>query len=359
MKQLESISLDKLQSYYSNFTLTNESLSRHSHKLEFWKNILSSTLHSSDSIFILDSNTLEQKFTYKGLRPLCFPSLLSQWEKDKIIIPVEEFSVKVSLMSVIFSYFNSQTKSGKYIFMPHLLQAQETYFTEIFKSDVQEEERITLLSKKDLEILLKFWEFKGIITRENVDGIKVIKKGKEGVNEVEKGIVKLKNTLEKVEKSILELENSVLELKNADKTVHLLYKIKVQKEKIHKLQISRDNLQGILQEIYKISLNKEIIQAMALGSKSLNVLLKEIGQQDISQVMEQVEENLEKSREIEEIISGDFKNEDMEEVEKELEELLLQEESLKENLSFPEIPDQILPDKNLPEKTKKIALTEK
>jgi charged multivesicular body protein 6 len=76
------------------------------------------------------------------------------------------------------------------------------------------------------------------------------------------------------------------------------------------------------------------------------VLLKEIGKQDISVVMEEVEETLEKSREIQEIISGDFNTEDMEQVEKELEELMLQEElpkSLKENLSFPEIPDQNLP----------------
>ena len=106
MDKLDSIPLEQLQSYYSNFTLTTESLTRHSHKLEFWKKMISSSL-SEDSLFVLNSSTCQEKFTHKGLRPLCFPSLLSQWEKDKTIIPVEDFCVKSSLYSLGLGFFTA------------------------------------------------------------------------------------------------------------------------------------------------------------------------------------------------------------------------------------------------------------
>jgi hypothetical protein len=212
--------------------------------------------------------------------------------------------------------------------MPNLLQLEQDFFKKVFLEDscVQEEELLIKYGKKNVEILLKFWEFKGVVTTSVYNGIKVVKAGSDRVNAVEGGVLQVKNTLRKIENSLSKMEKSLSSI--GESKLNLKKKLQLE---ICKLQNSRDNLNGILQEIYKLLLNKEIMNAMDVGNKTLNTVLLEIGNQDLDLIMEELQENLEKSREIDDVINQSME-EDMEEVEKELEQLVLQE------TLFPKVP---------------------
>lgn len=356
MQELEQLDKEKLQIYYSNFIISKETISRHSHKLEFWhstiKKCTSQKLLHSQSQFMFDSMELESKFTRENLRPLCFNSVLGRWKEEKTIVSENEFLSSGTLQTLkgvanwilgFFSHEESEVEREEFIFMPLLEESIQKYYSKLPMDVLAEHEimeQFPDLTEKDLEILLEFWRKKGILNVKSEKNFRILKKSniKGDINIVDEGIVRVKRTLCSLRQAIKELETRIQLIKEEikinlgerkkEKALDSLKRLKAQEVMMEKRVKNYDNLQGILEKINQVSMDKSVIEAMEVGSVSLEKALKDSGLtseyiQDVFLKVEEVTASLEEIQDVS--LSFAQTDEDMQDIEKELDELMLQE----------------------------------
>eukprot|EP01091_Cochliopodium_minus_P014189 TRINITY_DN4779_c0_g2_i1.p1 TRINITY_DN4779_c0_g2~~TRINITY_DN4779_c0_g2_i1.p1 ORF type:complete len:221 (+),score=86.92 TRINITY_DN4779_c0_g2_i1:27-665(+) len=121
-----------------------------------------------------------------------------------------------------------------------------------------------------------------------------------------------------------------------------LKKKKLQETQLEKVENQIFNLDQMIQTVdWKVQ-ELQVIEAMKQGKNALEELNDMMKIEDVEQLMLENEEALQKARELEELLTGKFNEEEDEEIENELNKLI-EEEDLENTQDLPNVPQHDVP----------------
>jgi len=154
---------------------------------------------------------------------------------------------------------------------------------------------------------------------------------------------KLKKYQERIELKIesdRQLAKELLKADKTDKAKLLLKKKKYYENNLSNTDQQLDNLDSLVNNIEYTMVEQQVVKGLKIGNDCLTKLHEMMSIDEIEDIMDDTKDAIEHQRQIDALISGQFKDEDIdEEINDELEALLAQE--------LPELPE--VPKEKLPE----------
>ncbi|KAG1676721.1 Charged multivesicular body protein 6 [Nymphon striatum] len=185
------------------------------------------------------------------------------------------------------------------------------------------------------------------------------KKKESRVTEQDKAILQLKQQRDKLKqyqkKIILNLEKEkevarqLLKNGKKDKALLLLKKKKFQEQMLTKTDSQLDNLETMVHDIEFAQVEMKVLDGLKVGNEALKKMHDVLSVEDVEKIMDETQEGIAKQREIDELISGSFTEEDDASVLEELDKLIAdslpevekeEEEEEEESVKLPDVPSE-------------------
>ncbi|CAG8600162.1 2870_t:CDS:2 [Diversispora eburnea] len=368
--------------------------------VDFWKNVLKETSRQGwlgENIICLDTSVqLEEKFQTNGYHPMSLPCVFNELYINAELLPFEEFmtlqnqswikwAISKLILNPIQKIINSKISSTKWIIMDLLKEAADGVILHQEKNAIH---KITdnlftmkmlkaefasvvfpgvILSDDDLKVLITYLEFKQKILVKNEENNIIKFKTKNPLDKenfeitsTDRGITAIRETCQKLHQQIQDLEFRIKEI-STKINEYIVRKQKVsakyclrQKKNLEQVLSKRlgslEVVEEILLKIQGAACDSEIIDIYNVGTNALRSIFESAGltADSVEETIDRLQDVLADQKEIDNAIKlgadslSDKTIDTDNELEKELEELLADENITKEfqklQLEFSKIP---------------------
>ncbi|XP_014245946.1 charged multivesicular body protein 6-A [Cimex lectularius] len=188
------------------------------------------------------------------------------------------------------------------------------------------------------------------------------------VTEHDKAVLQVKQQRDKLKQYQKRIENKLeserliakklLNSGQRERAKLMLKKKRYQENLLAKTDGQLENLENLIHDLEFSQVELRVLDGLKVGNEALKSLNALLNIDEIERIMDETNEGYEKQQEINEILSGKLSNDDMEDIEKEFNELMVLEDSEKEKSMI--LPDVPIHEPNLPaEKIKPSPIKEK
>ncbi|RHZ69019.1 hypothetical protein Glove_291g42 [Diversispora epigaea] len=369
--------------------------------VDFWKNVLKETSRRGwlgENIICLDTSVqLEEKFQTNGYHPMSLPCVFNELYINAELLPIEEFmtlqnqswikwAISKLILNPIQKIIYSKISSTKWIIMDLLKEAADEVILHQEKNAIH---KITdnlftmkmlkaefasvvfpgvVLSDDDLKVLITYLEFKQKILLKNEENNVIIKfktknpldKENFEITSTDRGITAIRETCQKLHQQIHDLEFRIKEIsKKINEYIVRKQKVSAkyclrQKKNLEQVLSKRlgslEVVEEILLKIQGAACDSEIIDIYNVGTNALRNIFESAGltADSVEETIDRLQDVLADQKEIDNAIKSgadslsDKTIDTDSELEKELEELLADENITKEfqklQLEFSKIP---------------------
>ncbi|KAG1676720.1 Charged multivesicular body protein 6 [Nymphon striatum] len=146
-----------------------------------------------------------------------------------------------------------------------------------------------------------------------------------------------------------EVARQLLKNGKKDKALLLLKKKKFQEQMLTKTDSQLDNLETMVHDIEFAQVEMKVLDGLKVGNEALKKMHDVLSVEDVEKIMDETQEGIAKQREIDELISGSFTEEDDASVLEELDKLIAdslpevekeEEEEEEESVKLPDVPSE-------------------
>ncbi|XP_053156845.1 charged multivesicular body protein 6 [Hemicordylus capensis] len=175
------------------------------------------------------------------------------------------------------------------------------------------------------------------------------RKRRSRVTEQDKAVLQLKQQRDKLKqyqkRIFLQLERErtvarqLLKDGKKEKAKLLLKKKRYQEQLLDKTENQISNLEHMVQDIEFTQIEMKVIEGLKIGNECLNRMHQVMSIEEVERIMDETQEAVEYQRQIDEMVAGSFTEEDEDAILAELDAIT------QEQIDFPEVPSEPLPEK--------------